>query len=290
MSTHPAPSFWNWTFPGLALAALLMACRGGGEGGSTDRLVLETLSVLGVKDEFSIKGVSKEVVQTPPTPPSYQVTTWNSLLISQAQEFGGFDLGSIRSTGDFIKALYSQPSTFELRPGVSSQTSVFPTDVPNNLLYQVLRFNPTRALGMSDQVEVPLYAVDRAQRRETRLRDLPMQAAAASVFNGGHLWAAIRGDDVVCQRRRRPLPPAGPVGNGRTTQRPRRPGHRVHHDPAPAQRLSPPRQNTMGVSFPSRFTARRMGRTGPRLGTVTSTHSSSPAARTLGSGTRPGMK
>jgi len=37
--------------------------------------------------------------------------------------------------------------------------------------------------------------VDQARQSEIRLREVPLQAAAASIFRGGHLWAVIRGDD-----------------------------------------------------------------------------------------------
>ena len=45
-----------------------------------------------------------------------------------------------------------------------------------------------------------------------------------------------------------------------------------------------------GVRTPSFFTASRIGRGAPCFGNVTSTHSSSPGARTDGSGTCSGMK
>jgi hypothetical protein len=167
----------------------------GDSGGSSDALLRGILAVLGSTDDFAIRSVRKEIDPHPSARPAYEVENLTSLNIAQDPALGGFDLASVDSIGEFLHRLASGPGTFDLGGGRTLTTRIYPTDIPRNVLLDVTHLNPTKALQFSDQAEVPVYAVDRAGRSETRLREAPLQAAAASIFRGGHLWAVIRGDD-----------------------------------------------------------------------------------------------
>ena len=65
---------------------------------------------------------------------------------------------------------------------------------------------------------------------------------------------------------------------------------RVYRSAEPVAILPIDQSRSSGVRTPSFFTASRIGRGAPCFGSVTSTHSSSPGARTDGSGTCSGMK
>jgi hypothetical protein len=167
----------------------------GNNGGHVDSLLRNTLAVLGVKNELSLPAVGKRVSLTSPAPPAYWVETATSLYIATNPDQGGHDLDPVHNTGDLIRLIYTRPGTFDLGGGSRVQEQTFPTDVPRNVLMDVLHSNPTKALHFSEQVEVPVYAVDQAQQSETRLREVPLQAAAAAIFRRGHVWAVVRGDD-----------------------------------------------------------------------------------------------
>jgi hypothetical protein len=167
----------------------------GDTGGYSDALLRSILSVLGSADEFKIRSVRKEINPHRSPRPAYGAETITALNIAQDPALGGFDLAPINSVGEFLHRLTSGPGTFDLGGGGTLTTHIHPTHIPRNVLLDVAHLNPTKALQLSDQAEVPVYAVDQARQSETRTREVHLQAAAASIFRGGHLWAVIRGDD-----------------------------------------------------------------------------------------------
>jgi len=178
------------------LRSSMVNLRGGG--GFVTTVVNHSLKALNVRNRFTLRVEVKNTPVNHPQPPSYLADHSNVLIVSTDPLNGAVDFTQVHNTADFIRLAFTDPCTFPSGQATYTHHRVqtFPILVPNQV---VMEFNhqlgPTRALPFSEQVVVPTYAVDRARMTETRQGDVPMRALAAAVYQPGHFWAVIRGED-----------------------------------------------------------------------------------------------
>jgi len=166
----------------------------GGLGGDPGGLVRSVFKVLGVKGQFDLQGSERTVHAASPAPPRYQAATRTELFITTATAVGGHDLARIQTLGEFTRMAFSEPGSFA-GSGAPAQRRFLATAVPANLLLDVIHHAPTKALQFSEDTRIPVFRVDPARHAHSKQGEVVLQAAALSVFRGGHLWAAIRGHD-----------------------------------------------------------------------------------------------
>lgn len=165
-------------------------------GGYVKDVVRATLGVLGRKDDFSISSTRKRRPLNPPQQPTYKAEASRHLIVLTDPEFGGHDLAQVHDLGELIRKSYSEPGRFRTGgKGVYTSMQNFATGLPRNLVMEVDHPFPTKALAFSERAELPLYDVDPAHEKETKRRDATLEASAAALSQGGHVWAVIRGDD-----------------------------------------------------------------------------------------------
>jgi hypothetical protein len=168
-----------------------MVAVGSGGGGNDFEVMATILRALGAELEFKATTVGKEVFLDPPASRNSWKPSSASFLISSRDPI----LSGVPTSLPYTLATLFREQvgkSFVLNDRIVTS---MPTQVPRNQMIHLFSISPVEPLRFSEEVEIPVFEVDRATGEGTHRRTVRMKVAAITQSTPSHVWAMIRGDN-----------------------------------------------------------------------------------------------